>query len=101
MSGTTSDLVEEIVANVYQDGVFVVRNGRHRTIEPGEVAKRWADLIQGEKDGGRFSDSLRHGERLYAWIRGHQVAFVWMDLDEPSPDHRGDWRQLDPNATSW
>ena len=93
------ELVEEIVSNVYQDGVYVVRNGRHRRLTPKQVRERWTQLIQHERDRGSTWLKEGHEERLYAYVRGHQVAFVWMDLDMPPKGHRGDWMPI--TETSW
>ena len=94
MSSTVNDIVEEIVANVYQDGVFVLRNGRHHHIDPKQVAERWSDLINYEIALKNFKDTIRHRRRLFAWVRDHQVAFVWMDLDSPPLDNPGDGRAI-------
>ena len=100
MCETGNNLLEEIVANVFQDGVYVVRNGRHHQITPQQVGERWARLITNERErDGRLEHG--HERRLFAWVRDHQVAFVHMDLGEPSAaSHRGDWMPVH-EITSW
>ena len=101
MSGAVNEIVEEIVANVYQDGVFVLRNGRHHHITPTQVAERWSELIRNQKAHDSFRDTVRHGERLFAWVQDHQVAFVWMDLDSPPVGRPGSWRAIQTIERAW